>query len=428
MITTVAGNGTAGFSGDGGPSTTANLRNPFGLAFDAAGSLYIADASNHRIRKVNAFGVISTVAGNGTAEYVGDLFAATLASLNFPTDIAFDSADNMYIADSGNSLVRVVSPPPVGVITTIVGQGTLPTVDEEGDPVPGFGQPGFSGDGGPALNAHLNSPFSLLLDIDDQIFISDSGNQRIRFINQAGIITTAAGIGATGYGGDGGPATAALFDVPMGMVLSAGQDLIVADMSNHRLRAIEMAGAPAPTPTPTDTPTPTVTPTVTPTPTITPTGTPDCPDSDGDTLNDCAELLFNTDPADPDTDDDGCADGEEVGTNERFGGLRDPTNFWDFFDTPNALNVRERVVNILDIQRVAGRFGADDNGGLAAINRNTDPLSAPPPAPGYHPAFDRGAILGPNAWNLGPADGTINVINDILGISNQFGHTCANPP
>lgn len=127
-----------------------------------------------------------------------------------------------------------------------------------------------------------------------------------------------------------------------------------------------------------------------------------------------------------DADRDGCADKRELGLNETIGGRRDPTSPWDFYDTPDASNVRDRAINIVgDILRVAQRFGANDAGGTASINRNTDPLSGPPPAaPAYHPAFDRGRQIGPDPWDRAPPDGAINIIDDILGVVRQFGHSC----
>lgn len=122
-----------------------------------------------------------------------------------------------------------------------------------------------------------------------------------------------------------------------------------------------------------------------------------------------------------DTDFDGCTDQQEIFVNPALGGMRNPNNFWDFFDVPNGNNQRDQVVSIGDILLVITRFGTNDNGGTALINRNSDPLS-PPPASGYHPAFDR-STLGPNPWNLGPADGSIS-ISDVVSVVNQFGHSC----
>jgi len=173
-----------------------------------------------------------------------------------------------------------------------------------------------------------------------------------------------------------------------------------------------------PTPTVTSTPTITLTPTITSTPTITPTP---LPDADADTLPDAEELLRGTNPNDPDTDDDGCADGEEVRPNELLGGRRDPLNFWDFFDTPGEVNVRDRAVTTADVFRVAFHFGAAGNPAI-------DPLSPPPPAPAYHPAFDRtDAPPGPNPWNTDAANGSVTV-QDVFLVAIQFGHSCASPP
>ena len=133
----------------------------------------------------------------------------------------------------------------------------------------------------------------------------------------------------------------------------------------------------------------------------------------------------NATAADKDFDRDGCQDEAELGSDATAGGLRNPKYYWDFYDTPDGSNVRDQVVTIADLNRVAARFGAHDNGGADPINRFTDPLTAPPVAPAYHPAFDRGSVIGPNPWDRAPADGTINLVDDILGVSPQFGHNCS---
>ncbi|MEX2158565.1 MAG: S8/S53 family peptidase [Dehalococcoidia bacterium] len=141
---------------------------------------------------------------------------------------------------------------------------------------------------------------------------------------------------------------------------------------------------------------------------------------------DARVALLTNDAAD--YDQDGCSNGEEFGTNVELGGQRNPLDFWDFFDTPSP--TRNKLVDLNnDIFGVAGRFGANDNGGMAPINRNSNPLTTPaPPVPAYHPAFDRSPAIGPNAWNLGPPDGIIDLFNDILPVAAQFGHTCEAAP
>jgi hypothetical protein len=405
-IITFAGTGASGYSGDGGLATSAALNYPFGLGFDGAGTLYIADASNHVIRGVTPGGTISTVAGDGFAGYTGDGIVASFARLNFPTDVAFKSNGDMYIADSGNHAIRIVDGG-TQVMDTFIGTNNF-----------GSGVPGYGGDDGPASSALLSSPFSVLVDGQDRLLIADSGNQRIRFVNGSGIITTVAGSGTPGYGGDSGPATAAMIDVPMGLGLRANGELLIADMNNHRVRRLEtVAAGPAPTPTPTALPTATATPTP-------------VPDADGDTLPDALEPTYGTNPADPDTDDDGCADGEEVGLNPELGGLRDPLNFWDLYDAPNEAGSRDQAVDLFtDIFGVALRYGANDAGGTAAVNRNSNPLTVPPAAPAYHPAFDRSAPApGGEAWDLGPPDGSIDLLTDVFAVAAQFGHSCASPP
>ena len=191
IITTVAGNGSAGYSGDGGPATSAQLDGPEGVAVDGSGNLYIADTCNNRIRKVSATGIITTVAGNGSAGYSGDGGPATSAQLSLPAGVAVDGSGNLYIADSGNNRIRKVSA--TGIITTVAGNGS----------------PGYSGDGGPATSAQLNQPAGVAVDASGNLYIADSSNNRIRKVSATGIITTVAGNGFDGYSGDGGPATSA---------------------------------------------------------------------------------------------------------------------------------------------------------------------------------------------------------------------------
>ena len=224
VISTVAGSSTAGFSGDGGTATAAKLNFPAGVAPDGAGNLYIADSLNQRIRKVDAAGAISTVAGDGTRGFSGDGGTATAAKLNFPAGVAPDGAGNLYIADSLNQRIRKVDA--AGAISTVAGDGTR----------------GFGGDGGAALAAQLDFPRGVALDGAGNLYIADSLNQRIRKVNAAGVITTVAGDGTEGYGGDGDAALAAQLNRPFGVMPDGAGNLYIADTGNHRIRKVNAAG------------------------------------------------------------------------------------------------------------------------------------------------------------------------------------------
>ena len=214
IITTIAGNGIAGYSGDGGLATNAELNNPYGVAVDSNGNIYIADTNNNRIRKVNSTtGIITTIAGNGTAGYSGDGGLATNAELYYPYGVAVDSNGNIYIADTYNNRIRKVNST-TGIITTIAGNGTA----------------GYSGDGGPATNAQLNYPYGVAVDSSGNIYIADTDNNRIRKVNSTtGIITTIAGNGNPGYSGDGGPATNAELYDPSGVAVDSNGNIYIAD-------------------------------------------------------------------------------------------------------------------------------------------------------------------------------------------------------
>lgn len=225
LVTTVAGSGTIGYSGDGGPATAATLNTPQGLAVDAAGNLYIADTFNHAVRKVSPNGTISTVAGTGAPGFSGDDGPATAAEMTNPFGLALDAAGNLYLADRGNQRVRKVNASD-GRINTIAGNGFF----------------GFSGDGGPATAARLLGPVGVAVDSAGNVYIVELNNRRIRKVNGSdGVITTIAGTGALGAGGDGGPATAAQFNAPISLALDAAGDLYVAELNGHRIRKITLS-------------------------------------------------------------------------------------------------------------------------------------------------------------------------------------------
>jgi len=221
-FTVVAGNGTGGFGGDGGPATSASLSYPLGVAVDSAGNLYIADEANQRIRRVDTSGTITTVAGNGTGGYNGDNIAATSAELYYPTGVAVDSAGNLFIADSSNYVVRRVDAS-TGFITTVAGNG----------------HSGFSGDNGPATNASLALPSGVAVDGAGNLFIADMWNSRIRRVDATTrIITTFAGGGTDGLG-DGGLATSASLALPSGVALDGSGNLFIADWLSERIRRVD---------------------------------------------------------------------------------------------------------------------------------------------------------------------------------------------
>jgi sugar lactone lactonase YvrE len=223
VITTVAGNGSATYAGDGGAATNASLYYPFGVAFDASGNLYIADYDNTRIRKVDTNGIITTVAGNGSNGFSGDGGAATNASIRLPSGVAFDASRNLYIADYGNNRIRKVDTN--GIITTVAGNGSAT----------------YAGDGGAATNASLSAPNGVALDVFGNLYIADSGNERIRKVGMNGIITTVLGNGTIGYSGDGGAATSAALYYPPGVVVDSSGNLFIADDFNERIRRVVMA-------------------------------------------------------------------------------------------------------------------------------------------------------------------------------------------
>jgi sugar lactone lactonase YvrE len=224
IISTVAGTGTSGFSGDGGPATSAQLAFPGGVAVDAAGNLFIADTENDCIRKVAPAGIISTVAGTGTAGFSGDGGPAAFAKLNVPVGVSVDAAGNLFIADTFNNRIRKVIP--AGTISTAAGTGTS----------------GFSGDDGPAASAQLAFPGSVVVDAAGNLFIADTFNNRIRKVTPAGIISTMAGTRPYGFSGDGGLAVSAQLNHPRGVAVDVVGNLFIADSDNNRIRKVTPAG------------------------------------------------------------------------------------------------------------------------------------------------------------------------------------------
>ncbi len=224
IINTFAGDGHAGYSGDGGQATAAELYEPLGLAVDTIGNIYICEEGNNIIRKVNTSGILFTVAGNGVYGFFGDGGIATSAELSRPTGVAVDKKGNIYIADYDDSRIRKVDN--VGIISTFAGNGVR----------------SYSGDGGPATAAELSYPYQIFIDTVGNILFADEGNNRIRKIDSLGIISTIAGNGIYGYSGDGGPATAAEFRSPSDMIIDKLGDMYIVDNNNYRVRKVNTSG------------------------------------------------------------------------------------------------------------------------------------------------------------------------------------------
>jgi sugar lactone lactonase YvrE len=221
IISTYAGNGLQGYSGDGGSALSAELDGPTGIAIDNSGNLYISDSNSNVIRKVNSSGNISTFAGTGgVGRYSGDGGPALSAKFNSPSSLAFDLSGNLLVSDYNNGVIRKIDA--TGTVTTIVGNGT----------------PGFLGDGGPATSSELNSPGEVTVDFLGNLFVADTGNNRIRKINTSGIISTIAGNGNQGFSGNNGPATAAQLNNPTGVVSDSSGNLYLADELNNCIRKI----------------------------------------------------------------------------------------------------------------------------------------------------------------------------------------------
>jgi serine/threonine protein kinase, bacterial len=223
-MTTYAGTGESGYSGDGGKATDAKLKIPAGLTFDKKGNLYIADRNNHRIRKVDTRGTITTIAGTGVAGFSGDGGKATEAQIHFPSGLVADDEGNIYFSDRSNDRVRVINKK--GIISTFAGNG----LDD------------FKGDSGPATKASLSRPFGLALDKKGNLYIADRGNNRVRRVNTQGIIHTVAGDGGFFFMGDNGPAYRASVAGPTGVVVDDNGTLYIADRNNNRVRSVDTQG------------------------------------------------------------------------------------------------------------------------------------------------------------------------------------------
>jgi trimeric autotransporter adhesin len=223
IITTVAGDGVLGYSGDGGPATSAALSYPYGVAVDESGSIYIADTGNNCIRMVmTTTGIITTVAGDGVSGSSGDGGPATSAGLMNPSDVAVDGSGNIYIADTSNNRIRMVTKS-TGIISTVAGTGVT----------------GYSGDGGPAISAALSFPSCVAVDELGNIYIADAENNCIRMVmTSTGIITTVAGSGVAGYSGDGGLATSAALSYPYGVAVDESGNIYIADTGNNCIRMV----------------------------------------------------------------------------------------------------------------------------------------------------------------------------------------------
>jgi uncharacterized protein (TIGR03437 family) len=284
-ISTFAGTGTDGFTGDGGAAASAGLGGPTGLFFDGSGNLFFVDNFNQRIREITSSGTISTIAGTGTSGYAGDGAAATKAQISGPSFITVDSSGTIYFSDTGNGVIRKISG---GNISTFAGDNALGSgyngdllaantaqlfspegvaldssgnlyigdtgnnrirvVKKDGSSIDTYagvanGANGFYGDGGKAVYAPLYGPHGIAFDTAGNLFVADSGNERIRRIDTNGIITTVAGSsGVGGFGGDGGPATSALLNLPTGVAVDAAGNLYIADSLNSRIRKVSVNG------------------------------------------------------------------------------------------------------------------------------------------------------------------------------------------
>jgi uncharacterized protein (TIGR03437 family) len=221
IITTIAGIGLLGYSGDGGLAVNAQINNVGGLVVDPAGNLIFADGSNNRIRKIAPNGIISTIIGTGVLGFTGNGGGPALsANISNPNSAAFDAAGNFYFVELENEDVRMVTPG--GIISTVAGNGTF----------------GSGGDGGQAIAAQLNDPQGAVVDSTGNMYITDEDNQRVRVVSPSGIITTIAGDGTKNFSGDGGPATSSQISLPEGLAVGPTGIVYFVDSGNNRIRAL----------------------------------------------------------------------------------------------------------------------------------------------------------------------------------------------
>ncbi len=278
IITTVAGNGTQGSGGDGGAATSANLNAAQGVVADGSGNIYIADGANNKVRKVNSSGIISTIAGTGTSGYTGDGGSATSAKLNYPVALAFDASGNLYVADANNNVVRKINTS--GVISTYAGNGIggfsgdggaatsaklnnpngiafiggelyiadkfnyrIRKVNSSGtiSTIAGTGTSGYSGDGGAATSAQLANPMDVIGDAGGNIYIADLG--KVRKINTSGTITTFIGTGTQTCTGNGGSPTSATLSNAYGLAIDSYGNIFVSDAACNQIREVNALGA-----------------------------------------------------------------------------------------------------------------------------------------------------------------------------------------
>jgi trimeric autotransporter adhesin len=245
LITTVAGEGTGGYSGDGGPAITAGFADAEEVTRDLAGNLYVADFQSNRVRKITPQGIISTVAGNGIQGFSGDGGLATSASLNSPTGVAVDTAGNLYIGDEGNGRVRKVTPQ--GIISTLATGGPAVGTDQlgnlyysNGDTIQKVTPRGATNS--VATLASSDDPRAIAVDALGNIYVADGFGYRVWKVTPQGIVSTVAGNGVSGFSGDGGPATAAELSYPNGVAADASGNLYISDATNNRVRKVTAQG------------------------------------------------------------------------------------------------------------------------------------------------------------------------------------------